>query len=57
MPAIAISELAYLVREARQRLELSQVKFAAKLAVSFQSINRCENGRTKPLPLALKEIE
>jgi len=39
MPAIAISELAYLMREMRQRLELSQVKFATKLAVSFQSVN------------------
>ena len=39
MPAIAISGLAYLMREMRQRLELSQVKFATKLAVSFQSVN------------------
>ncbi|WP_339380892.1 MULTISPECIES: helix-turn-helix transcriptional regulator [Cyanophyceae] len=36
---------------------MSQVKFGAKLEVSFQSVNRCENGRTKPLPLTLKEIE
>jgi DNA-binding transcriptional regulator YiaG len=48
---------AELVRETRQRLELSQVKFAEKLGVSFQSINRWENGRTKPLPMALKQIE
>ncbi|MBD1865409.1 MULTISPECIES: DNA-binding transcriptional regulator [Trichocoleus] len=57
MPAIAASELADLVRETRQRLALSQVKFAAKLGVSFQSVNRWENGRTKPLPIALKQIE
>ena len=57
MPAIDQSELADLVRETRQRLELSQAKFATKLGVSFQSVNRWENGRTKPLPVALKQIE
>ncbi|KAB8319064.1 helix-turn-helix transcriptional regulator [Tolypothrix campylonemoides VB511288] len=57
MPAIEQTELAELVRQTRQRLELSQVKFAAKLGVSFQSVNRWENGRTKPLPVALKQIE
>jgi DNA-binding transcriptional regulator YiaG len=57
MPALDQSELADLVRETRQRLELSQAKFATKLGVSFQSVNRWENGRTKPLPVALKQIE
>ena len=57
MPAIDQIELAELVRETRQRLELSQAKFAAKLGVSFQSVNRWENGRTKPLPIVLKQIE
>jgi DNA-binding transcriptional regulator YiaG len=57
MPEIDHPQLANLVRETRQRLELSQAKFAAKLGVSFQSINRWENGRTKPLPIALKQIE
>ncbi|HEY9631602.1 MAG TPA: helix-turn-helix transcriptional regulator [Coleofasciculaceae cyanobacterium] len=51
------SALATLVRETRQRLKLSQAKFAEKLGVSFQSVNRWENGRTKPLPVALKQIE
>ena len=57
MPALEQSELADLVSETRHRLELSQVKFAAKVGVSFQSINRWENGRAKPLPVALKQIE
>jgi DNA-binding transcriptional regulator YiaG len=57
MPGIDHPQLAHLVQETRQRLELSQAKFAAKLGVSFQSINRWENGRTKPLPIALKQIE
>ncbi|MEP0983289.1 helix-turn-helix domain-containing protein [Leptolyngbya sp. AS-A5] len=51
------SEVAMPVRETRQRLGLSQAKFAAALGVSFQGVNRWENGRTKPLPVALKQIE
>jgi DNA-binding transcriptional regulator YiaG len=57
MPAVDQPQLANLVRETRQRLKLSQAEFAARLGVSFQSINRWENGRTKPLPIALKQIE
>lgn len=57
--------LADFVPETRQRLQLSQAKFATKLGVSFQRVNRWENGRTKPLSigslhryvLALKRIE
>jgi putative transcriptional regulator len=57
MPVTEQPKLAQLVRETRARLELSQVKFASKIGVSFQSVNRWENGRTKPLPVALKQIE
>lgn len=46
-----------LVAEMRQRLGLSQEKFAARLGVSFPTINRWENGRAEPSPLALKSIE
>ena len=49
--------VAELIRETRHRLDLSQVEFAAKLGVSFHSVNRWENRRTRPLPLALKQIE
>lgn len=57
MRGIDYPQLANLVWETRQRLELSQAKFAVKLGVSFQNINRWENGRTKPLPIALKQIK
>ena len=46
-----------LVRELRERTGLTQEKFAAKLGVTFPTINRWENGRAKPSPLALKQIE
>ena len=46
-----------LVRELRNRLGLTQEKMAARLGVTFPTINRWENGRAKPSPLALKQIE
>jgi transcriptional regulator with XRE-family HTH domain len=45
------------VRELRDRTGLTQEKFAAKLGVTFPTINRWENGRAKPSPLALKQIQ
>ena len=48
---------ASLVRGLRNRLGLTQEKMAARLGVTFPTINRWENGRAKPSPLALKRIE
>ena len=45
-----------LARELRERLGLTQEKFAARLGVTFPTINRWENGRAKPSPLAVKQI-
>jgi transcriptional regulator with XRE-family HTH domain len=53
----ALADLSRLVRELRQRTGLTQEKFAAKLGVTYPTINRWENGRAKPSPLALKQIE
>jgi transcriptional regulator with XRE-family HTH domain len=46
-----------LVRELRDLTGLTQEKFAAKLGVTFPTINRWENDRAKPSPLALEKIE
>jgi len=46
-----------IVRELRERTGLTQEKFAAKLGVTFPTINRWENGRAKPSPLAMQKIE
>jgi DNA-binding transcriptional regulator YiaG len=45
------------VKETRKRLGLTQVQFAQALEVSFQSVNRWERSKTKPLPIVLKQIE
>jgi putative transcriptional regulator len=49
-------EMAEMVREIRKRIGLSQEKFAAKLGVSFSTVNRWEHHRAVPSPLALKQI-
>lgn len=46
-----------LVKSLRELLGLSQEKLAARLGVTFSSVNRWENGHTKPSPLAMKQIE
>lgn len=50
-------DTAHLVREMRNRLGLTQEKLAARLGVTFPTINRWENSRAQPSPLALKQIE
>lgn len=46
-----------LVRELRKRLELTQEQCAARIGVTFSTLNRWENGHAKPSPLALKSIQ
>lgn len=53
----AQADIPRLVREIRDRTGLTQEKFAAKLGVTFPTINRWENGRAKPSPLAMQRIE
>jgi len=51
------TDIPNLIRVLRARTGLTQEKFAAKLGVTFPSINRWENGKTKPSPLAMQKIE
>lgn len=46
-----------LLRSIRQQLGLSQEELAQRLGVSFTSVNRWENGQTKPSKLARRQIE
>ena len=57
MPTTELLSTAELVKETRKRLGLTQLQFAKTLGVSFQSVNRWERGKTKPLPIILKQIE
>ena len=44
------------IRQLRGRLGLTQVELAERLGVSFATVNRWENGQTKPSPLAWSHI-
>jgi transcriptional regulator with XRE-family HTH domain len=44
------------IRQYRARLGLTQVELAARLGVSFVTVNRWENGQSKPSPLAWSQI-
>lgn len=44
------------VREIRQKLELTQEQFAHRIGVSFSTVNRWENGKGDPSPLAMRAI-
>jgi len=51
------TDISLLIRELRKRTGLTQEKFAARLGVTFPTINRWENNRANPSPLALQKIE
>lgn len=43
--------------EIRLEMGLTQEEFAAKLGVSFPTVNRWENKKTKPSPLAIQKLQ
>jgi putative transcriptional regulator len=45
------------VRELRILAGLTQEQFATTLGVTYSTINRWENGHTRPMPLAMQKIE
>ena len=45
------------IREIRLETGLTQEQFAVELGVTCSSMNRWENGHTKPSPLAMQKIE
>ena len=45
------------VKSVRKQLGISQEKLARKLGVSFATVNRWENGKTKPIKLARAQFD
>lgn len=54
--AINQPQIGKLIRELRLEAGLTQEQFATELGVTYPTINRWENGRTKPSPLAVQKI-
>jgi len=46
-----------MIRALRKSMGLTQEQFAAKVGVTFSTVNRWENGRGKPSPLAILRID
>jgi len=46
-----------MIKKLRIQLGLTQEQFAAKVGVTFSTVNRWEAGRSRPSPLAWREIE
>ena len=45
------------IKELRERLELTQERFAARLGVTVSTVNRWETGKGRPSPLARIRID
>jgi putative transcriptional regulator len=50
-------DIAEMLRKQRTVLGLTQEQFAAKIGVTFSTVNRLENNKTRPSPLALRRIK
>ena len=50
-------EVGKLIHKLRLALGLTQEQLAVALGVTYSTINRWENGRSKPSPLAMEKIE
>ena len=51
------TEIGGLIREFRLLTGLTQEQFAAYLGVTYGTINRWENGRSQPSPIAMQLIQ
>lgn len=51
------NEVAKTIRELRAKLGLTQEQFAQKVGVTWSTVNRWENGRGKPSPLAMRQVK
>ena len=54
---ITQADISRLIRNLREKTGLTQEKFATKLGVTLPTVNRWENGRAKPSPLAMQKLE
>ncbi|MHC4587166.1 MAG: helix-turn-helix domain-containing protein [Planctomycetota bacterium] len=50
-------DISQIVRELRVALGLTQEQFAAKIGVTVSTVNRWENDKGKPSPLAMLRIK
>ncbi|CCB90881.1 putative uncharacterized protein [Waddlia chondrophila 2032/99] len=54
---MAENEVGNLIRNLRKAMALTQEQFAAKLGVTFPTVNRWENQKAAPSPLATEKLQ
>jgi putative transcriptional regulator len=52
-----MTDIADRIRETRQNMKLTQEEFASMLGVTFSTVNRWENSKSKPSRMALKILQ
>ena len=52
-----MKDISEMIKKRRIALGLTQEQFAAKVGVTFSTVNRWENNKSKPSPLALQRIK
>ncbi|MBD1995034.1 helix-turn-helix domain-containing protein [Leptolyngbya sp. FACHB-541] len=57
MPDLEQLKISTVIRNLRQELGLTQEKLAARLGVTCLTVNRWENGRASPSPMACRLLE
>ncbi len=45
-----------LIRELRERLDLTQEQFAQRVGVTYSTVNHWENGKRQPLPFLVRHL-
>lgn len=50
-------DVAKMIEELCAKMGLTQEQFAAKVGVTFSTVNRRESGRSNPSPLALQRLK
>ncbi len=53
----AMKGISKMIKKRRIALGLTQEQFAAKVGVTFSTVNRWEKNKTSPSPLALRRIK
>ena len=57
MASRAKKDISKTIEKQRTALDMTQEQFAAKIGVTVSTVNRWENNKGKPSPLALLRIE
>ena len=50
------ADIARLVKDLRERMKLTQEKFAQKVGVTYSTVNHWENGKRMPQPFLVRRL-